>query len=177
MRWLQHTTYGCCKNGVGVDERADERTDGIRPDAGASACQPWHKPRWRPPSRQRSSTSSPTTYATSMRRSKCVVSSPNRGFIARESTSSLVSHSTPRNPTSTCGRRRFRMLPPLPLTTRAVSPFVAFHPSPPWTWMRVVGSVPFTTSSIYTWRPLTRKIINPLSPYSTDYRPPSDHSV
>jgi hypothetical protein len=56
-----------------------------------------------------------------------------------------------RNPTSNCGRRGFRILPPLPLTTRAVSPFVAFRPSPPRIRMRVAGSTPFTTSSICTW--------------------------
>jgi hypothetical protein len=78
--------------------------------------------------------------------SKCVASSRNHGFIRHEDTSSLVSNSTPRNPTSHCRRRRFRILPTLPLTTHPPSPFVTFRSPSLQIRMRVVGSAPFTMS-------------------------------
>jgi hypothetical protein len=148
----------------------------IRPAAGDSVQQLWLKPRCRPPSHQRSSTSSSINYATTRRRSKHAASSPNPGFIGRENTSSLALNSTPRAPTSDCGRRRFRILPTLPLTTRAVSPSVASRSPPPKMRIRVIGSAPSVTSYTCAWIAL-RWIDKSPSPHSMDYRQPSDRSV
>ena len=110
--------------------------------AGDSAQQPWRQPRCRSP-HKRSLMSSSTIYATNRRRSKHAALFPNTGFIGHENTSSLASNSTPRNPTPNRGRRRPRILPTLPLTTHAPSPFMAFLSSPPRMRMRVVGSAHF----------------------------------
>ena len=135
------------------------------------------KPQCRPPSHQKSSTSSSTIYATNRQRLKHVASSPNPGFIGHGSTSSLASNSTPRNPTSSCGRRRSRTLPPLPLIIRALSPFMAFRSSPLRIQMWMVGSAPFAALCACTWSASAGMIIKFPSPNSTDYRPSSDHSV
>jgi hypothetical protein len=137
------------------------------------------KPQCRPPSRQRSSTSPSTTYATDRLRSSRAASSPSRGFIGHENTSSLgvASNSTRRNPTSSYGRRHFHILLALPLTTRAVSPFMTSRSSPPQMGVWVIGSAPFTTSHTGIWAALVRRIIESPSSHSTDCHPPSDHSI
>ena len=131
----------------------------------------------RPLSRQRWLTSSLTIYATNVPHSERVASSPNHGFRERENTFSVMSNSSPQNFTSNTGRRPFRTLPTLPLTTRAVSPFVVFLSFPPRIRVRVVGSAPFAMSFAYTWSTLLGWIAWSPSPHSTDCRPLSDHSV
>ena len=131
--------------------------------------------------RQRYSISSSTTYTTIRPHSKYVASSTNHGSHVHGGTFSLVSSSDTSNPfqhpMSNCGRRPSRILPTLPHTTRLVSLFVAFQPSPLRIQMWVVGFAPFMVSYTCAWSATAGRLTRPLSSHSTDYRLPSDHSI
>jgi len=77
--------------------------------------------RCRPPSHQRDSTTSLTNCMTNQPRSRPAASFPYHVFREHEDTPSPTSNSMPGNPTLKRGRRLFRILPPLPLTTRVPS--------------------------------------------------------
>ena len=87
----------------------------------------WHEPRCRALSRQRYSISSSTIYTMNRMRSNRAASSTDHGFRGHENTFSLMSDSTSEKTPSNGGRRPFRILPTLPLTTRAVSAFTVLQ--------------------------------------------------
>jgi hypothetical protein len=106
------------------------------------------------PSRQRSSTSSSTIYTTNRQHSKPVASSPNRGFIGREPTSSPASSSTPDIPIE-LWKKTFPDPSNSPAHHTRSLTIRGIRPSPPQMRMRVVGSAHSTTSYTCTWSPLT----------------------
>jgi len=147
----ESANHGIIKPKMRIGERASDAHSG--PSATRASRQgltvAWSEPRCLALSRQRFSISSSTICVTNRPRSKRAASSPSHGYHEHEITSLLVSRSTPRNSTWNCGRKPFRILPTLPPTTHANSPFTAFRSSTSQGRMWAVGFKPSTTS--YTW--------------------------